>query len=126
MSTQNAAAVYRRNTILTASPTKLVKLLYEGAITNLERTHRELSNPATKRSAAAGEALGKAYGIIGELRAALDFDAGGDLARDLDRLYEFGLDQLTSANVTRDPTHVTHTLRVLRTLQEGWNVVLAG
>ena len=126
MTQLTAAATYRRNAILTASPSKLVKMLYEGAITNLERTRRELNDPASRRSAVAGEALGKAYGIIGELRAALDFEVGGDIARNLDALYEFSLDQLTTANTTREPTHVDHTLRVMRTLQEGWDAVLIG
>lgn len=126
MTQHNAAATYRRNAILTASPSKLVKMLYEGAISNLERTRRELSEPANRRSAVAGEALGKAYGIIGELRAALDFEVGGDIARNLDRLYEFSLDQLTTANTTREPIHVDHTLSVMRTLKEGWDAVLTG
>lgn len=126
MTHQNAAAAYRRNAILTASPSKLVKLLYEGAITNLERTRIELGNEATRRGVAAGESIGKAYGIIGELRAALDFKAGGEIARNLDTLYEYGLNELTTANVTRDPKHVDHTLRVMRTLKEGWDVVLTG
>jgi flagellar protein FliS len=126
MSYQNAAAAYRRNAILTASPSKLIKLLYEGAITNLERTRIELSDEQTKRGTAAGEALGKAYGIIGELRAALDFKAGGEIARNLDTLYEFSLNELTTANTSRDPAHVEHTLQVMRKLKEGWDVVLAG
>lgn len=123
---QNAAATYRRNAILTASPGKLVKMLYEGAISNLERTRTSLGDAKLKRSNEAGETLGRAYGIIGELRACLDFEVGGQIARDLDRLYEFSLDQLTSANATREPIHVDHTLRVMRTLKEGWDVVLTG
>ena len=126
MPQHNVAETYRRNAILTASPSKLVKMLYEGAITNLERTRRELKEPANRRSAVAGEALGKAYGIIGELRAALDFEVGGDIARNLDALYEFSLDQLTTANTTREPIHVDHTLGVMRTLKEGWDAVLTG
>lgn len=126
MSYHNAAAAYRRNAILTASPSKLIKLLYEGAITNLEKTRIELGREESKRGVAAGEALGRAYGIIGELRSALDFKAGGDIARKLDTLYEYGLHELTSANVTRDPSHIDHTLKVMRTLKEGWDVVLAG
>ncbi|MEZ5966914.1 MAG: flagellar export chaperone FliS [Planctomycetota bacterium] len=121
----NAAATYRRNAILTASPGKLVKMLYEGAITNLERTRVSLSDAKTRRSAETGETLGRAYGIIGELRAALNFEVGGEIARNLDLLYEFSLDQLTSANSTREPAHVDNTLRVMRTLKEGWDAVLA-
>jgi flagellar protein FliS len=64
-------------------------------------------------------------GILGELRASLDHAAGGQIATDLDRLYEFSLDQLSQANLTRTPTGVTNTLQVMRTLQEGWNGIIA-
>lgn len=124
MTQQAVAAAYRRNAILTASPSKLVQLLYEGAITNLERTRHALSDPKTKRSAAAGESLGRAFGIIGELRSALDFEAGGKIAQDLDALYEYSLHELATANTTREPQHVDHTLRVMRTLKEGWDGIL--
>lgn len=126
MSQTAVAATYRRNAILTASPSKLVKMLYEGAIANLERTRQAFADDKSRRSASAGETLGRAYGIIGELRAALDFEAGGKIARDLDILYEFSLDQLTSANATREPVHVDNTLKVMRTLKEGWDGVLTG
>jgi flagellar protein FliS len=65
-------------------------------------------------------------GILGELRASLDHAAGGQIARDLDRLYEFGLEQLSQANLTRTPSGVANTLQVMRTLQEGWNGVITG
>ena len=45
---------------------------------------------------------------------------------DLDRLYEFSLDQLSQANLMRTPNGVTNTLQVMRTLQEGWNGVITG
>jgi flagellar protein FliS len=124
MTQQAVAAAYRRNAILTASPGKLVQLLYEGAITNLERTKQAFADDKTKRSAATGETLGRAYGIIGELRAALDFEVGGKIARDLDALYEFSLYEITNANSTRDAVHIDNTLKVLRTLKEGWDAVL--
>jgi flagellar secretion chaperone FliS len=125
MTYAHAAATYQRNAILTASPEKLVKLLYEGAIRNLERSKSGLSDARTARSPEVGQSLGRAIGILGELRASLDHAAGGTIAKDLDRLYEYGLDQLSRANLTRDPAGVTNTLQVLRTLKEGWDGIIA-
>jgi flagellar protein FliS len=119
-----AAAAYRRNAILTASPEKLVKLLYDGAIRHLERSRVALSDPARTHSAEVGESLGKAIGIIGELRTALDHEVGGQIAHDLERLYLFGIDQLSTANLERRPQPVENTLRVMRTLKEGWDAVI--
>ncbi len=126
MSYAQAAATYQRNAILTASPEKLVKLLYDGAIRNLEQSKNGLANPNTSRSPETNTALSKAIGIVGELRASLDVAVGGKIAQDLDRLYEFSIDQITQSNATRTPTGVTHALQVLRTLKEGWDAVIPG
>ncbi len=124
MSYANVASAYRQNSILTASPEKLVKLLYEGAIRHMERSKLALSDTATARSAGAGESLGKAFSIIGELRSSLDGEKGKEIAVNLDRLYEFTLDQLTQANMTRKAVHVSNGLRVMRTLKEGWDAII--
>jgi flagellar secretion chaperone FliS len=126
MTYTQAAATYQRNAIMTATPEKLVKLLYDGAVKNLERSRIGLGDHKTARSPEVGQALSRAMGILGGLRASLDHAAGGEIARDLDRLYEFGLDQLGQANLTRTPTGVNNTLKVMRTLQEGWNGIIPG
>jgi len=124
MSYAQAAATYQRNAILTASPEKLVKMMYEAAIKHLEKCRTGLADPATSHSAEVGESFSKAIGIVGELRASLDQPAGGEVARDLDRLYEFCLDQITGANSSRTAEGVEHALEILRTLQEGWNAII--
>ncbi|MFK7740471.1 MAG: flagellar export chaperone FliS [Planctomycetota bacterium] len=125
MSYAQAAATYQRNAVLTASPEKIIKLLYEGAIKNLDQARAGLEQSATARSQEVGNALGKAMGIIGELRASLDHAAGGEISRDLDRLYEFSLDQLSQANIKRSSNGVDATLQVMRTLKEAWDGVVA-
>ncbi len=126
MNVPTAAATYKQNAILTASPEKLVKLLYEGAIRNLERARIALSDQKTAKSAVAGEALGKALGILGELRASLDHHVGGELSRNLDRLYEFGIDRIAKANVERTAEPLEGVLQVIRSLKEGWDAVIPG
>lgn len=126
MTYAQAAATYQRNSILNATPEKLVKMLYDGAIKHLEKSRIGLTETKTARSAEVGQSLSRAMGIIGELRASLDHAAGGQIARDLDRLYEFSLDQLSQSNLTRTPTGVSNTLQVMRTLKEGWDGIIAG
>ncbi len=125
MTFQQAAWNYKKNAILTASPEKLVVLLYEGAIQSLEKARQELRSGKNVHSPSVGEALGKALAIIGELRASLDLEKGGDVARDLNRLYEFASDQILRANMERRPEPVEHTLTILRTLKEGWDGIVA-
>ncbi len=126
MSYAHAAAAYQRNAVLTASPEKIVKMLYDGAIKNLERCRESLGNPATARTPETSASLGKAIGIVGELRASLDMAVGGKIAEDLDRLYEFSIDQITQSNSTRTAIGVTNALKVIRTLKEGWDVAIPG
>lgn len=126
MTYAQAAATYQRNAILTASPEKLVKLLYDGALKNLEKSKLGLTDAKTSRSPEVGQSLSRAMGILGELRASLDHAAGGAIAKDLDRLYEYSLDQLSQANLTRTPTGVANTLQVMRTLKEGWDGIIPG
>jgi flagellar protein FliS len=123
---KTAATTYQRNAVLNATPEKLVKLLYDGAIKNLERSRTGLEDARTRHSADVGLALSKAMGIIGELRASLNPQAGSNVAIDLDRLYEYGLDQISQANLNRTPEGVNNTLKVLRTLKEGWDAVIPG
>lgn len=124
MTYAQAAATYQRNAILTASPEKLVKLLYEGAIKNLEKSKVGLADARLARSPEVGQSLSRAMGILGELRASLDHAAGGAIAKDLDRLSEYGLDQLSQANLTRTPTGVANALQMMRTLKEGWDGII--
>jgi flagellar secretion chaperone FliS len=126
MSYTSVAATYRENAVLTASKEKVVKLLYEGAIRHLERSRLFLSDPKTTQSAQAGESLGKALSIVGELRSVLDHQVGGEISRNLDRLYEFSEAQITEANVSRTPQPIERSLSVLRTLKEAWDAVVPG
>jgi flagellar protein FliS len=119
-----AAKTYQRQAILTASPEKLIKLLYDGAIRHLERSRVGLSDTKTAHSAAVGEALGRALAIVAELRTSLDYEKGGDIARNLESIYEYCTDQLTRANVERTPEGVENALRVLRTVKEGWDAIV--
>lgn len=126
MSYPNAANAYRTNAVLTASPEKIVKLLYDGAIRHLERARIALSDPATRNIAVAGESISKGMGILGELRSCLDHQVGGEVSKNLDQLYEFALDQLSVANQKRDPEAVQNALKVIRTLKEAWDAVVPG
>jgi len=124
MSYAQAAATYQRNAILTASPEKLVKMLYEGAIKHLEKSRVGLDDSTTARSPEVGEHLSRCIGIVGELRASLDHSAGGEISRDLDNLYDYVLDQLSQANISRSVEGVNNALEVMRTLKEGWDGII--
>ena len=118
---KNTAATYLQNNVMTASPVKLVKLLYEGALRHMEVARVELSAKETSSSAKAGESLGRSLAILGELRASLDMQAGATISADLDRLYEFAIHSISEANIRRDPKPLEESMKVIRTLKSAWD-----
>jgi flagellar protein FliS len=123
-STAAARNEYLKTAVMTATQEKLVVLLYDGALQALARADRALE---TRTSQEASRALGKALAIVGELRASLDMEAGGEIAKNLFALYGFVTDRVIKANVTKEREPVAEARAILAKLKEGWDgIVRAG
>ena len=118
--TSRAARTYREEAVLTASREKLVAMLCQRAIRDLESVVVALEDPARRRAPETGDGIARAHDVIAELRGALDLDAGGELAENLDSIYEFCLDRLTEANSSREAQPIHHALTAVRPLEEAW------
>ncbi len=70
-----------------------------------------------------GELLGKAIAIIGGLRESIDHQQGGELAANLDRLYEYMMGRLVEANVRNDESPLQEVAELLRNVKEGWDAI---
>ena len=77
---------YQRTDVVTADPKKLVIMCYEGAIFSLKLAKAKFYAHDYE---AKSKAIQNALDIINELRAALDFEKGGEIAKNLDSLYAF-------------------------------------
>lgn len=108
---------YRITQVQTASPTTLVVMLYDGAIRFLGAARRHLKD---RRLDAANNDLLRAQDIIRELLVGLNLEAGGELAQNLYRLYDFMLSELVRANVTKDAAVLDPVLRMLSELRGAW------
>ncbi|HXG20996.1 MAG TPA: flagellar export chaperone FliS [Methylomirabilota bacterium] len=113
---------YRANQVMTADPGVILLLLYQGAIDFLRQAKDSLEK---KNMAAKGQAISKALAIISELLASLNFEVGGEVARNLESLYLFMIDHITQANLHNDPTPLDETITLLSTLKEGWDEAVA-
>lgn len=105
----------------TASPHRLIVLLYDGAIKaiSLAKLHMNNGNIAEK-----GNAISKAISIIEEgLRLSLDRTTGGELAENLDALYEYMAFMLLDANIKNDSEHLDLVLKLLKELKESWESI---
>ena len=114
----DAKGLYRQQSIETASPAKLISMLYHGAIARLESARASIEEGQPGR---ANEDLQRAQEIVFELRASLDFGAGGEIARNLDALYSFCIERLVEANATKDAQLLPAVTSTLEGLSEAWD-----
>ncbi|MFC0253112.1 flagellar export chaperone FliS [Massilia consociata] len=108
--------------VAAASPHKLVVMLYDGAMVALLSAinHMKSAN-ATASIAAKGAAISKAITIIDNgLRASLDKSAGGEIAQNLDALYDYMSRRLLQANIKNDIAAVEEVHGLLSDLRGAW------
>ena len=104
--------------IASASPHKLIVMLYDGALVALLSAK---TNLAANNIAAKGSAISKAITIIDNgLRASLDKTAGGDIAANLDALYDYMSRRLLHANLKNDVPAIDEVHRLLADLRGAW------
>ena len=108
---------YKEDTIITAPREKLLLMLYEGALRNLNIASKCLEK---NNRAGFGFHIGKGQAIIAELLNSLDHDVGGEITRNLEKLYLFIIDRLIKANLSNAGRGVNESVRILETLKEGW------
>jgi flagellar protein FliS len=127
MVAQDLARVYRANSILTASPGQLVLILYDGALTALDSAREAFDRPAddSRRIEIINNNLRKAQRIIAELRATLDFKAGGEFALLMDRLYEYHNRRLFEANLRKRVEPVIEVQKLLGEVRDAWAEMLS-
>lgn len=116
-----AIEAYQSNAIATQSRGGLIVLLYDGAIKALRQAITALENG---NIAAKGQYIGKATDIIIELSSVLDMKAGGEIAADLRRLYDFMIAHLTQANFKNDPKMIGEVIALLDDINQGWKAIV--
>ena len=109
---------YQQAATSTAGPAQLVLMLYDGALIRLEVARDAIEEG---RKAAAHEALLRVQAIVDELAVSLDFDRGGEVARNLAELYDYCSRQLIEANIHKDAGLVRDVEAVIRGLRDAWD-----
>ena len=114
------AEAYRRTEAQSRSPVELVLMLYDGALRFVGEARAAV---ARNDIAARGEAISRALAIVSELQNTLSVDTGGDIARELDRLYSYINLRLLDVTAKRDATALEEVQKLLTTLRDGWSQV---
>lgn len=108
---------YKKTSVNTASKEQILLMLYQAAIKNCKKAieHIEKNEIAEK-----GVSIGKLQDIVIELSNSLDFEVGGDVAKELASLYDYIIFSSTQANIKISKEPLEGCLQVLNTLYDGW------
>ena len=103
-----------------ADPHQLVQMLLDGALGKIAVakgliTHSEIAKK--------GEIIGQAISIVGGLRSSLDMTAGGEIAANLDSLYEYVERRLLESNMSNDVTILDEVASLLREVKTAWESI---
>ncbi len=115
----NPMAAYGTNKVTTATPAELTLMLYEGAIKFCNIAQMAMEKKDIEK---ANLNIQKARNIIVELQTTLNFDY--PVAKEFDVIYTYIFEQMTAANVSKNPEDVEKVLIQLRDLRDIWKQVM--
>jgi flagellar secretion chaperone FliS len=107
--------------VAAANPHRLILMLYEGALAAINRAETEMraGNIAEK-----GRLISRAIQIIGEgLSASLDTANGGEIALQLQQLYDYMCRRLLFASMRNEPAGLVEVAKLLTELKSAWQAI---
>jgi len=112
---------YQEIAVQTSSPTKLVVMLYEGAIRFLGQSVTAIKSKDidTKR-----QSIDRAMAVIQHLQSTLDRDRGGDVAAELDRLYIYITSKVLEGSTKLQTGPIEEAIKLLNVLLSGWEEIV--
>lgn len=106
-----------RATIETASPHKLISMLLDGALGALAKAKGSIERNAIEERT---QHLNKATEIVVGLKGSLDLEQGGEVAANLDALYDYMLRSIMNANRENDAEKVQEVMNLMLEIKQGW------
>ena len=108
----------RETSVAIASPAELVVMAYDRMF-----EHLRTAIDGLQRGDDVGEPVGKALDLITDgLQSCLDPERGGDVARNLDTLYNWACAEILRGRLRREPQCLQNVLEVLEPVAEAWRV----
>ena len=103
--------------IMDATPHQLTALLFKAVLDNLA-----IAEGAISRTDVPGRclAISKVTNIIIELKSTLRVESGGQVARELARLYDFCISELLAANSQKSIEKIRSVRAVISEISEAW------
>lgn len=102
-----------------ASPHRLIQMLMQGALDKIAIARGAMERGETARK---GEHISWAISIISGLRGSLDLSAG-ELAANLDNLYEYMERRLVEANIENNLAIIDEVATLLKDIKGAWDAI---
>ena len=118
---QAYAQVGVESAVLSASPHQLVVLLFDGALSAMKKAIILIEQGDIPGK---GQAISKAINIISNgLQSGLNHEVGGDLAANLDSLYDYMTRRLLKANLHNDINAINEVVELLNNIADAWKEI---
>ena len=105
-----------------ADPHRLIQMLFEGALKRIAFAKGAMQR---KQIAEKGKFISQTIEIVGGLRASLDTKNGGEIAANLESLYEYMNRQLVSANLKNSEEILDEVSGLLLDVKAAWDAINA-
>jgi len=103
-----------------ASPHRLIQMLMDGAIEKVAMAKGFMERNEISQK---GGHISWAISIIEGLRSSLDKSAGGDIADNLDDLYDYMIRRLVRSNAENNPDLLDEVVSLLRSVKDAWDEI---
>jgi flagellar protein FliS len=121
----NTVRKYQELSVTTASPMQLIIMLYDECIRALDKAESgfAIGDDPSLRNETIGNNILHAQDVITELAVSLDMEKGGEIAINLQRLYDFMVNHLARANVSKDIQSLREVRTMMADLRETWQEI---
>ncbi len=104
-------------TVDTMTPHQVISLLLDGALERIDQAANRISEGELDE---ATQLIQKTIAIIGGLRDSLDFEQGGDIANNLDALYDYIMGRLEMIQDDKPLVVLAEVKNLLHKVYDGW------
>lgn len=104
----------------TANSRELVQMLFQALTDRIASARNALANEDRMERSVC---VTKAQKILFGLRQSLDFEQGGELARNLDSLYDYCIRRLTEAHSRESDDLFKEVFELMVQIRDAWNVM---
>ena len=113
----NGIQSYRKTNITTSDPLRLIIMCYEGIIDCLNLAKEKIKEKDYEKKA---NAIIKAQDIINELMCSLNFEIRGEIAGNLESLYNYMLRRILQGDLNKDVRPIDEVIGMLNELLSAW------